>query len=135
MKAVSKSCRDKKRIKIGKVSAKQIIKKDKTNEYKELNAPKKSLEKIRASLIELKAEKQKTVELFASLNSFSMLRLHCQANKSVATVFAHRRQSQALHETWDGQCLSMPAHAGESSYQTDSPHRIPLLRNAHRHEW
>ena len=41
-------------IKIGKVQRKQISKKDKTNEYKELNAKKASLEKIRASLIELK---------------------------------------------------------------------------------
>ena len=41
-------------IKIGKVQAKQITKKDKTNEYKELNAKKESLEKIRNSLIELK---------------------------------------------------------------------------------
>ena len=43
-------------IKIGKVQAKQITKKDKTNEYKELNAKKKSLEKIRTSLIELKTK-------------------------------------------------------------------------------
>ena len=43
-------------ITIGKVQAKQITKKDKTNEYKELNAKKQSLEKIRASLIELKSK-------------------------------------------------------------------------------
>lgn len=43
-------------IKIGNVQAKQIIKKDKTNEYKELNAKKESLEKIRTSLIELKSK-------------------------------------------------------------------------------
>ena len=43
-------------IKIGKVSAKQITKKDKTNEYKKLNARKKSLEKIRTSLIDLKTK-------------------------------------------------------------------------------
>jgi len=43
-------------IKIGKVQAKQITKKDKTNEYKELNAKKSSLEKIRESLIELKSK-------------------------------------------------------------------------------
>lgn len=43
-------------IKIGKVQAKQITKKDKTNEYKELNAKKQSLEKIRLSLIELKSK-------------------------------------------------------------------------------
>ena len=43
-------------IQIGKVQAKQITKKDKTNEYKQLNAKKKSLEKIRNSLIELKSK-------------------------------------------------------------------------------
>ena len=43
-------------IKIGKIQAKQITKNDKTNEYKELNAKKASLEKIRASLIELKSK-------------------------------------------------------------------------------
>lgn len=41
-------------IKIGKIQSKQITKTDKTNEYKELNARKASLEKIRSSLIELK---------------------------------------------------------------------------------
>lgn len=44
-------------IKIGKIKAKQITKKDKTNEYKELNAKKQSLEKIRSSLIELKSKR------------------------------------------------------------------------------
>lgn len=43
-------------IEIGKVSSKQITKTDKTNEYKELNAKKASLEKIRTSLIELKSK-------------------------------------------------------------------------------
>lgn len=43
-------------IKIGNIYAKQITKKDKTNEYKELNAKKHSLEKIRQSLIKLKSE-------------------------------------------------------------------------------
>lgn len=43
-------------IKIGKIQSKQITKTDKTNEYKELNAKKASLEKIRASLIELKTK-------------------------------------------------------------------------------
>ena len=38
------------------MQAKQITKKDKTNEYKELNAKKQSLEKIRTSLIELKSK-------------------------------------------------------------------------------
>jgi len=49
-------------IKIGKVQAKQITKKDKTNEYKELNAKKFSLEKIRNSLIELKTKGGKIEE-------------------------------------------------------------------------
>lgn len=48
--------------KIGKVQAKEIIKKDKTNEYKELNAKKQSLEKIRSSLIELKVKGGKIEE-------------------------------------------------------------------------
>lgn len=43
-------------IKIGKIQSKQITKTDKTNEYKELNAKKASLEKIRASLIDLKSK-------------------------------------------------------------------------------
>lgn len=47
---------------IGKVQAKQITKKDKTNEYKELNAKKHSLEKIRTSLIELKSKGGKIEE-------------------------------------------------------------------------
>lgn len=49
-------------IKIGKVQAKQITKKDKTNEYKELNAKKSSLEKIRTSLIDLKSKGGKIEE-------------------------------------------------------------------------
>lgn len=47
---------------IGHVEAKQITKKDKTNEYKELNAKKQSLEKIRTSLIELKSKGGKIEE-------------------------------------------------------------------------
>jgi len=43
-------------ITIGKVQSKQITKTDKTNEYKELNARKASLEKIRSSLIVLKSK-------------------------------------------------------------------------------
>ena len=49
-------------IGIGRVSAKQITKKDKTNEYKELNAKRLSLEKIRVSLIELKSKGCKSEE-------------------------------------------------------------------------
>ncbi len=43
-------------VKIGTVQAKQITKKDKTNEYKELRAKKLSLEKTRSSLIALKSK-------------------------------------------------------------------------------
>ena len=43
-------------ISVGKIQSKQITKTDKTNEYKELNAQKASLEKIRNSLIELKTK-------------------------------------------------------------------------------
>lgn len=49
-------------IKIGKVRSKQITKNDKTNEYKELNAKKVSLEKVLASLIELKSKGGKIEE-------------------------------------------------------------------------
>lgn len=49
-------------IKIGKVQSKQITKKDKTNEYKELNARKASLEKILTSLNELKSKGGKIEE-------------------------------------------------------------------------
>jgi len=49
-------------IKIGNVQFKQITKKDKTNEYKELNAKKTSLEKIRTSLIDLKLKGGKIEE-------------------------------------------------------------------------
>jgi len=48
--------------KIGRVESKQITKNDKTNEYKELNAKKASLEKIRTSLIELKSKGGKIEE-------------------------------------------------------------------------
>lgn len=49
-------------IKIGKVQAKQITKKDKTNEYKELNAKKQSLEKTHLSLVGLKSKSGKIDE-------------------------------------------------------------------------
>ena len=55
-------------IQIGKIQAKQITKKDKTNEYKELNAKKQSLEKIRTSLIELKSKSGK-IEEFMGLEN------------------------------------------------------------------
>ena len=46
----------------GKIVSKQITKKDKTNEYKELNARKSSLQNIRASLVELKSKGGKIEE-------------------------------------------------------------------------
>ncbi len=49
-------------IQIGYVRSKQITKTDKTNEYKELNAKKASLEQIRASLIDLKSKGGKIEE-------------------------------------------------------------------------
>jgi len=49
-------------IKIGEIQTKRITKKDKTNEYKELNARKESLEKIRTSLIALKSKGGKIEE-------------------------------------------------------------------------
>lgn len=47
---------------IGNVQSKEITKKDKTNEYKQLNAKKESLLKIRRSLIELKSKGGKIEE-------------------------------------------------------------------------
>jgi len=55
-------------IKIGKIQDKQITKKDKTNEYKELNARKNSLGKIRTSLINLK-DKSGKIEEFIDLEN------------------------------------------------------------------
>lgn len=49
-------------IKIGRVQSKQITKKDKTNEFRELKAKKNSLEQIRNSLIELKSKGGKIEE-------------------------------------------------------------------------
>ena len=48
--------------KIGKIQSKEITKKDKTNEYKQLNAKKESLLKTRTSLIELKSKGGKIEE-------------------------------------------------------------------------
>lgn len=50
-------------INIGKVESMQITKTDKTNEYKELNARKTTLEKYRNSLVELKSKGVKIEEL------------------------------------------------------------------------
>jgi len=54
--------------KIGKVQSEEITKKDKTNEYKQLNAKKESLLKTRASLIELKSKGGK-IEEFINLEN------------------------------------------------------------------
>lgn len=54
--------------KIGIVTSKEITKTDKTNEYKELNAKKLSLEKIKNSLIELKSKGGK-IEEFMQLEN------------------------------------------------------------------
>ncbi|MCI4668576.1 MAG: DUF4349 domain-containing protein [Bacteroidia bacterium] len=48
--------------KIGEIQSKEITKTDKTNEYKELNAQKASLEKIRNSLLALKSKGGKIEE-------------------------------------------------------------------------
>ncbi|SEC77344.1 protein of unknown function [Tenacibaculum sp. MAR_2009_124] len=53
---------------IGKVQIKKITKKDKTNEYKQLNAKKASLEKIRQSLIDLKSKGGKIAEYMSLEN-------------------------------------------------------------------
>lgn len=55
-------------IAIGSVQAKQITKKDKTNEYKELNARKASLEKIRNSLLGLK-QKEGRIDEYMQLEN------------------------------------------------------------------
>ena len=49
-------------IQIGTVQKKQITKKDKTNEYKQLNAKKASLEQMRNSLIDFKSREGKIAE-------------------------------------------------------------------------
>lgn len=100
-------------INIGKVQAKQITKKDKTNEYKELNAKKASLEKIRNSLIELKSKggkieeymqlenrileiEQQLQELGVSLgdfddeNEFCTVQFSLLEGKEVKISFTHR---------------------------------------------
>ena len=55
-------------IKIGLVKSKQITKKDKTNEYKELNSKKVSLDKVRSSLMDLKSRSGK-IEEFINLEN------------------------------------------------------------------
>jgi len=100
-------------ITIGKIQAKQITKKDKTNEYKELNAKKASLQKIRNSLIELKSKggkieeymqlenrileiEQQLQELGVSLgnfddeNEFCTVQFSLQEGKEVSISFIHR---------------------------------------------
>lgn len=100
-------------IQIGKVQAKQITKKDKTNEYKELNARKASLEKIRSSLIDLKSKGGKIAEYmqlenrileiekqlqelgvslgdFDAENEFCTVRFSLLEGKKVKISFLHR---------------------------------------------
>ena len=99
--------------KIGKVQSKQITKKDKTNEYKELNAKKASLEKIRAALIELKTKGGKIEEYidlenrileieqqlqalgvdlgdFDGENEFCTVKFSLNEKKEVSISFMHR---------------------------------------------
>jgi hypothetical protein len=66
-------------IHIGKVQAKQITKKDKTNEYKELNAKKVSLEKTRNSLIDLKAKSGRIEEYMQLENQILSIEQELQA--------------------------------------------------------
>lgn len=100
-------------IRIGQVQTKSITKKDKTNEYKELNAKKRSLEKILNSLTELKAKggkieeyiqlenrildiEQQLQELGVSLgnfddeNEFCTVRFSLSEGKEVQISFLHR---------------------------------------------
>ncbi len=100
-------------ITIGRVQAKQITKKDKTNEYKELNAKRVSLEKIRNSLIELKSKggkiedymqlenrileiEQELQELGVSLgdfdgeNEFCTVQFSLHEGKEITIPFIHR---------------------------------------------
>lgn len=91
-------------IKIGNIHGKQITKKDKTNEYKELNAKKFSLEKIRQSLIKLKSEggrideymqlenrilevEQQLQELGVSLGNFDAENEFCTVKFSLSETF------------------------------------------------
>ncbi|MEM8848060.1 MAG: DUF4349 domain-containing protein [Bacteroidota bacterium] len=84
-------------VKIGNVQSKEITKKDKTNEYRELQAKKLSLEKTRASLIDLKSKggkineymllenrildiEQQLQELGVSLGSFDAENEFCTIN-------------------------------------------------------
>ena len=66
-------------IKIGKVQSKEITKKDKTNEYKELNAKKASLEKTRTSLISLKSKGGKIEEYINLENQILEIERQLQA--------------------------------------------------------
>lgn len=107
-------------IEIGTVQAKQITKKDKTNEYKELRAQKLSLEKIRTSLIALKSEggrideymqlenrileiEQQLQDLGVSLGNFDEENEFCTVKFALTEVEEHRmsfieRMESAL--TW-----------------------------------
>lgn len=100
-------------IEVGTVQSKQITKKDKTNEYKELNARKASLEKIRASLLDLKSKGGKIEEFinlenrildieqqlqdlgvnlgdFDDENEFCTVKLSLNEGKKIKISFMHR---------------------------------------------
>lgn len=66
-------------IQIGDVQAKQITKTDKTNEYKELNARRESLQKIRQSLIEMKSKGGKIDEYMSLENRILEIEQSLQA--------------------------------------------------------
>ncbi len=65
--------------KIGKIQSKEITKKDKTNEYKELNARKLSLEKTKASLENLKSKSGKINEYMLLENRILEIEQQLQA--------------------------------------------------------
>ena len=100
-------------VNIGNIQSKQITKTDKTNEYKELNAKKASLEKIRTSLIELKSKGGKIEEYmdlenrileieqqlqnlgvslgdFDAENEFCTVKFALNEGKEVSISFLHR---------------------------------------------
>ncbi len=99
--------------KIGKIQSKQITKKDKTNEYKELNARKTSLEKTLLSLRDLKAKGGQIAEFinlenrileieqelqdlgvnlgdFDSENEFCTVKFSLAEGKEITISFIHR---------------------------------------------
>lgn len=113
--------------KLGRLKSTQVTKIDKTNEYQQLNAKKISLEKIRATLIELK-NKEGKIDEFISLsnrileieqelqdlgvslgdfdteNEFCTIRFTISEGKFIATSFMHRLKV-ALEWTINYYCL------------------------------